>query len=352
VLTNARSTQSPRAGYAVPDLCKHAVAEASEKEQDESPWSADCAAAVAPPTLPHCPATSQHVASTVSEAGVRSALDSTNTTQFTAAQNPGKVPDASAQPQNGTCMHSSLSLRGQGASEGPSEREGQKYTTATCAVADLSSSQSPSEDEKCGRPGTASAVCTEPVATAAVAASSGMQTALGRGAPESGVPVAVCTRGCGVAGDLSSENDDDDDLLFAVNLTNVSAAPAAAANGVPTLNPLSSDRAAACNLQGVTSTIVPPQPQLLAVHASAAGVEAECRRAELGGYSAAADAVVPQHRLKDDGERNTVKEMVAWGGHAQRMTLAQQRQADRHVVQQVGALTTKHAAHSLPWHGN
>jgi hypothetical protein len=114
--------------------------------------------------------------------------------------------------------------------------------------------------------------------------------------------------------------------------------------------PISSDRAAACNSQGVTSTSGPPQPQTVAVSASAAGVNAERRRAELEGYSAAVEAAVPQQRLKDDGERNAVKEVLAWGEHAHRMTIVQQRQADRQVVQQVGALSTTHAGHTLAWY--
>jgi uncharacterized metal-binding protein len=67
----------------------------------------------------------------------------------------------------------------------------------------------------------ASVVCAEPVATAAVAARSSMQTAIGRDAAVSGALVGGCPTQC-LAGSLRSEEDDvDDDLLFAVKLTNV-----------------------------------------------------------------------------------------------------------------------------------
>ena len=293
-LTIAASTQSPRNHSPVPELCKHDTAEANY-----SPYGVAGAAGLAPPVLmPSHGAVHASLAAAAAPV-VDIAAEPSHVSHCAAEHDPSS--DKESGEQHSCCMSEGMQPHtvASGALGGS---RGQAHDIAAGpSTAALYAAVAP------GSQGGAAGVdqSNASIAKADAAAKAAAETAIDAGKLAGPTSAVTGNHSDGVGPVVEEASSDDDDLLFSVNLTNLSAASAANSSNVP---------------------------QSGAFPVSMAG---QSKLAQNEGYSAAAEAVERQSRLWHAYEEHTVKGLAAWGQHEHGLTLVQQRKVDRHIVQRV-----------------
>lgn len=327
LLTIAASTQSPRNHSPVPELCKQTASEAAHKEQDTSPCSVDGAAALAPPALLSEHGTALSLHASAGKAAVRSTQDAAQATQYAAAHDPAN--DQKAGEQHSSCMSEGMqSSRAESGCKGVSAGVAQDSVPVPAATVALTVTDAKRSQRVSGADASAEQAAISILGGAAVdaaTAGSSTHTAPGTATDRNHTISFVPTEG----GMSPDDDDDDDDLLFAVSLTNLSTSSTSAAGSLPQANTTSSTYTAAGIVNNVVSANM---PQNSACPASNSDLG---KQAQHQGYNAAAEAVMPQSRLQHASEEQMVKGLAAWGQHEHGLTLVQQREADRHIVQHV-----------------
>ena len=311
MLTIAASTQSPRMHSPVLGLCKHEAAEVTN-----SPCSAAGAAELAPPVLSaplsSVPSSQVPAVHTLAKPSLGSQRATTH----------GSACDEKFCEQHSCCMQEGIQPHAVSRPVGDPKRQLQ------AAVAGLDTAAVPAvvvaEGSQCRGTGVACGAQVAPPEAADTAAAGSNAVTGGPAGASAAVPEG---HGAGAGPAVEEASSDDDELLFAVDLTNLGSASAAPAHNQPH-GTVSRGPAAG----GAGNVVSGSMTQSLAAPQALAPLG---KPAPQDGYNAAAEAVIPQSRLQHASEGHIVKGLAAWGQHEHGLTLVQQREVDRHIVQQV-----------------